>query len=117
MSHRIKGVDKPDDASAEWDLPTLQSIGVARPGPALVVVPDDRQYGPRQPERPADLLADLRMAAQDRPFLRRQRTWLLKDGLGNPDLAHIVQQRTVGKRVPFVDIKSKSGTNACGEPC
>jgi len=45
------GHGKPDDVSAEWDLPTLQTIGVARPVPALVVVPDDRQYGPRQPER------------------------------------------------------------------
>src|SRR6266511_599611 len=102
MGDRIEGVDEPDDAGAERNPLATQAIGVTRPIPALMMVPDDWQQRSRQSERPADPLTDLGMTAEDRPLLRRQRARLEKDRLGNPDLADIVQHGTVGQRLPLL---------------
>jgi hypothetical protein len=43
MGHRVEGVGRADDAGLEWDLLTVESLGIPAAVEALVVAVDDRR--------------------------------------------------------------------------
>ena len=72
-----------------------ESRGVARAVPPLVVVVDDGDGAAQERDLLDQPATDLGVRAHHRPLLRRERTRLEEDGVGNADLADVVEQHAV----------------------
>ena len=91
---RIPDIGYSKDAGREWDLLCLQSLWVARTIPFLMVRKWDLKRLVQVFDGIEHFIGKLRMLAHDDPFLLGQLSGLVQDGIGDADLAHIVQQGT-----------------------
>ena len=89
--HRLEGVGDGDDPRLDGDRRTTETGRVAATVDALVMVENpmrlDRKLGREQ-----DRVPDLDMLGHRRHLVGRKRVGLLKDGVRDADLPHVVEQ-------------------------
>src|SRR5438105_4231319 len=93
VGDRLVRLGKMEDPRAGMNLLGAEPEGISLPVPPLVVLDDDLagllEIG-NAGEHP---VAQLGMALHLFPLLGRERTALAEDGVGNADLAHVVDER------------------------
>ena len=62
------------------------------------------------------IAAKQRMCFHHRPFFRRQLAWLEQDGIGNANLADVMQGRRAGEHVDVVAVERCGKSRVAGEP-
>ena len=97
----VEVVHNADDARADRDGVPLKGLRIAGAVPAFVVAEDDRRHRIGEGNRCDDLRADLRMDADLRELLRRQRAGLRQDVCRDGELADVVQQCRRADRLDF----------------
>ena len=90
-SHRLERIRDGDDSRLARDLLPCEPLRVARAVVALVVVKDPDGLLV-QLRRGQDRVADARVDLDLRALLRRQRSPLGEDGVGDADLADVVEE-------------------------
>ena len=90
----VETVDDRQDAGANRDVGSTDSVGVPRAVPVLVVMPHDRDHGIGKVDRGENLRADRRVQLHLLEFGGRQLARLVEDVLGHRDLPGVVQQRS-----------------------
>ena len=78
-----------------------------------MVVADDGQKGHRRSQGSADSLADDRMLAHELPLVLVQWAGLGQDRFGDADLAHVVQERTVGDDLELHHGQTRPRSQSC----
>src|SRR5262249_35263873 len=91
--HRVVRVAHEDDARLERDVLAGNPIGIAGAVVALVAVTHDRADILEPVDGRDDALTELRMLLDQPALAVRQRARLRQDGLGDPDLADVVEER------------------------
>src|SRR5437762_7564104 len=92
VDQRIEGVADRDDPRPLGNGPAREPVRVPRPVPALVVIADDREQPGAGAQRRHDGLADERMQVHRDLFVVVQGTGLEEDGVGDADLADVVDE-------------------------
>src|SRR2546423_654803 len=90
--HRLERVSHVEDSALDRDLVPAQPIRVASAVDPLMQVADPRGEL-RHARAGDDRAAELRMPAHDGDLLPRQATRLQEDGVADPDLADVVEER------------------------
>src|SRR6202158_3009313 len=91
----VNGVRHREDSRAEDDVPAGDSTGISVPVEALLVLQNDQRGLVQVRHLRQHPVTDLRMKPHLHPFLRRQRPWLMQDGIAHSDLADVVQKRAL----------------------
>src|SRR6476620_1230772 len=91
--HGVVRITGEDDPAGDRNRRARQAVGIALAVPALVLVADDASHGAKTRDGAQDALADRRVLAHDLPLTLGERTGLVEDLVGNPDLADVVKER------------------------
>ncbi len=92
VAHDVEGVGQSEDSGRQRDILPGQTVGVAAPVPALVVVPDTRDDRSEAAHR-LDDLGPLGGVLHHQLALRAvESARLVEDGVRDPDLADVVQE-------------------------
>src|SRR5262245_36971854 len=92
MGHDRKGIHHGEDAGRERDLFTTQPLRVTCPVKAFVVPAHHIQGRSQQRDLLEDLNAPRWVLLDEPPFLGRQGTRLMQQGVGETNLADVVQE-------------------------
>ena len=104
--HGAKRIGHGDEARPQRDRRALQPLRIAVPVPALMMRPDQGGNRPQRRHAPHHVGSYYRVLAHQRPLLRAQPGRLLQHGVGDRNLAHIMQPslHARGTRRPTVSL-------------
>ena len=101
--HRVVGIRNRDNPCSVVDLLTNQALRISRAVPPLVMVKNRVAPGGKKAfDRGNQLIAELGMLAYGLPLLVVEVTCLVEHGLGDLELADVMQQRHPAKLLPFI---------------
>ena len=86
----------------------LEPIRISRPVRPLVMVPDGRTHFLQHAELTAQLIADYRVLLHQRVLRGREAVGLQQNGVGNGDLAHVVEKRASIERDLLVEVEPQA---------
>src|SRR5262249_41146593 len=92
LAHGVEAVGQRKYSGCSRNLISAQSVRIAAPVPALVMVTDYRNDGIRKPDSFEYLGADDRVNFHLFKLGRRQAVWLVQNVIGHGELADVVQQ-------------------------
>ena len=88
---RVEAVGDGDEAGEKRDLRAAEAVGVAAAVHAFVMAADGGEDGAAADHRGENAFAGAGMLADDGVLLGRERAGLVQDGVGDGDLADVVQ--------------------------
>src|SRR5690349_14729587 len=103
----VVGVGHRDDAGFDRDRVARQSMWVATAVDPLVVVKNRQQLALEMPASLQDAKADFGVRPHDGPLGLVERTLLLQDGVGDAELAYVMQQARACERAKLVRVQTE----------
>lgn len=108
-SHGVERVGYGEDPGLERDGLALQALRVARAVVFFVMVEDDVPDLADELDVTDETETEGGVPADDLPFLGRQRTGLLQDGIGDGHLARVVEERPLADAVERARVADADG--------
>ena len=109
---RVPYVGNRDDACVEGNDVTLESIGIAEPIDAFVMMANDRQSRTERRDPLGDIPANDGMLLDQLSFVACQRALFVEDAVGHSDLADVVNDGSLDQNADLIGAESYLQTDS-----